>query len=212
MDKKKYIRFIDSGYNTLFHVPDGGSVKVHCAWDGMDRVFPCKYIDEYHFEISGNCWHICQFAEFMERNGNTYEPVEEIGDLGFYKKKYLDRSNLGEDRKPIPYFSLISLKDFKDPARTETHYCFCLRPATTDKAFCKFVFPARKPSDLRMEFAGSIEALCDNQKVCSRVNKIVEAVLLQNTSLVERIVAAEQKKNLLLSSSSEKLEPIGRDL
>ena len=34
----------------------------------------CRFIDEYHTEIGNDLYHICQFAELMERNGHTYEP------------------------------------------------------------------------------------------------------------------------------------------
>ena len=38
----------------------------------------CRYIDENHVEI-GNGWnglyHICQFAELLEKNGNTVIPL-----------------------------------------------------------------------------------------------------------------------------------------
>ena len=34
----------------------------------------CRFIDEYHTEIGNNLYHICQFAELMERNGHTCEP------------------------------------------------------------------------------------------------------------------------------------------
>ena len=40
----------------------------------------CRYIDEYHVEIGkgwDNLYHICQFAEIMEKNGATYEPKPE---------------------------------------------------------------------------------------------------------------------------------------
>ena len=35
----------------------------------------CRYIDDYHVEIGDNLYHICEFAERMEQNGHTYEPV-----------------------------------------------------------------------------------------------------------------------------------------
>ena len=35
----------------------------------------CRYIDEYHAEIGNNLYHICEFAERMEQNGATYEPI-----------------------------------------------------------------------------------------------------------------------------------------
>jgi hypothetical protein len=70
MDKKK-IRFIDSRYNNLFEVEDGESVELVFP-DGERVVRVCKYIDETHFYYGTNCYHICEFAEFMEKNGNKY--------------------------------------------------------------------------------------------------------------------------------------------
>ncbi|MCX4373868.1 MAG: hypothetical protein OSJ58_19035, partial [Dysosmobacter sp.] len=48
--KKKYIRFINSDYKTLFHLPDGGRVRIIYP-DGRraDRV--CRFIDEYHTDM-----------------------------------------------------------------------------------------------------------------------------------------------------------------
>ena len=34
-------------------------------------------IDEYHTEVGSNLYHICEFAERMERNGHAYEPKTE---------------------------------------------------------------------------------------------------------------------------------------
>ena len=36
---------------------------------------PCTFIDEYHTQIGYNVFHICQFAEIMERNGASYMPA-----------------------------------------------------------------------------------------------------------------------------------------
>ena len=75
---EKGIRFIDSRYKELFRIPDGGKIIVTTAWgEKMEHV--CRFIDECHTEIGSgwdNLYHICQFAEFMERNGSVYEPVE----------------------------------------------------------------------------------------------------------------------------------------
>ena len=38
----------------------------------MERI--CRFIDECHTEIGGSLYHICEFAERMEKNGMTYEP------------------------------------------------------------------------------------------------------------------------------------------
>ncbi len=67
------IRFIDSAYNTLFMIPDGGNVVIRGA-DGTISVKPCLYIDDYHARIGNYVYHMCEFAEVMKRNGCTYEP------------------------------------------------------------------------------------------------------------------------------------------
>ena len=39
----------------------------------LDRT--CRYIDDYHLEVGSNLYHICEFAERMEQNGNTVIPL-----------------------------------------------------------------------------------------------------------------------------------------
>ncbi len=73
MDKQ--IRFIDSHYNELFRIPDGGQIMITTNDGGKIRA-NCKYIDEYHTDIDGRCYHICQWAELNEKNGRTYSPAE----------------------------------------------------------------------------------------------------------------------------------------
>lgn len=69
------IRFIDSEYKELFRLPDGEQITVTDT-EGHKRDFTCRYIDEYHLEVGNNLYHICQFAEIMERNGSAYQPKE----------------------------------------------------------------------------------------------------------------------------------------
>lgn len=73
-NEKKQIRFIDSNYNTLFTIPDGGKIYLTYS-DGEQAERICKYIDPTHFETEHNCWHICQFAECMETNKTKYAPI-----------------------------------------------------------------------------------------------------------------------------------------
>jgi hypothetical protein len=40
----------------------------------MERA--CRYIDDTHVEVGKELYHICQFAEIMEKNGAAYEPLE----------------------------------------------------------------------------------------------------------------------------------------
>lgn len=74
-DSGKQIRFIDSNYNTLFTIPDGGTIYLQYS-SGEQFERQCKALDECHMEISGQCWHICQFAERMEENGTKYAPMQ----------------------------------------------------------------------------------------------------------------------------------------
>jgi hypothetical protein len=69
------IRFIDSRYKELFRIPDGGKIVVTTAWgEKMER--SCRFIDETHTEIGNDLYHICEFAERMEKNGASYEPKQ----------------------------------------------------------------------------------------------------------------------------------------
>lgn len=80
----KDIRFIDSHYKDLFRIPDGSCIQIHYPDETV--VKPCKFIDEYHTQIGTNVFHICQFAEIMERNGASYMAEPEImGDEAAWK-------------------------------------------------------------------------------------------------------------------------------
>lgn len=73
------IRFINSRYDELFRIPDGGKIWLIYP-DGQVREETCRYIDDYHFELgfgSLNLFHICEFAEHTEENGIQIEPVME---------------------------------------------------------------------------------------------------------------------------------------
>ena len=71
---QRVIRFIDSEYHTLFTIKDGESIVI-TRFDGEKMVFPCKYIDDCHVCIGNSAYHICEFAEMQERNGNIYVPA-----------------------------------------------------------------------------------------------------------------------------------------
>jgi hypothetical protein len=79
--ERKLIRFIDSDYRELFQIPDGESIRItYLPGDGREPVErECKFYDEYHFSVKGGgMYHICQFAESMERLGARYEPVTQL--------------------------------------------------------------------------------------------------------------------------------------
>lgn len=69
----KLIRFIDSNYTNLFFLPDGANIRLTYT-NGERRILPCKHMDEYHLKAGNEVFHICQFAELMERNGTQCQP------------------------------------------------------------------------------------------------------------------------------------------
>ena len=92
--EQKEIRFIDSRYNELFRIKDGESITVKFS-DGSMSDRKCTYIDDYHTKIGYNVFHICEFAELMERGGSTYRPEgtpeydkQTMIDLNFVKQNY----------------------------------------------------------------------------------------------------------------------------
>ena len=72
----KPIRFIDSEYKTLFTIPDGGYININRT-NGEKLTRKCHYHGETHVNIGSDVYHICQFAEMMEKNGSAYEPCPE---------------------------------------------------------------------------------------------------------------------------------------
>ena len=68
------IRFITPDYVERFRIPDGDTVRViPPEGEAWDRV--CRYIDDYHVEVGNNLYHICEFAERMDQNGNQVVPL-----------------------------------------------------------------------------------------------------------------------------------------
>ena len=83
---QRVIRFIDSEYHTLFTIKDGESIVIN-RFDGEKLILPCTYIDDCHVCIGNSAYHICEFAEMQERNGNTYVPSAPkiSGEIGTYE-------------------------------------------------------------------------------------------------------------------------------
>ena len=75
MKEKRSIRFINSRYQDLFQIQDGGTIRVVFP----DRTFvqKCRYIDDYHTKIGSTVFHICEYAEMLERGGGRCEPEGE---------------------------------------------------------------------------------------------------------------------------------------
>lgn len=79
MEKAKQgIRFITPGYKEIFRIPDGDSIRIFTGGGGIrDRT--CRFIDETHFETSGDypnaIYHICEFAERLEKTHGSVIPL-----------------------------------------------------------------------------------------------------------------------------------------
>ena len=71
------IRFITPDYDEKFRIPDGDEIRITTS-SGEVHDYECRYIDDYHMELgapSHSLYHIAEFAERMERNGNTVIPL-----------------------------------------------------------------------------------------------------------------------------------------
>ena len=95
MQAQKGIRFIDSHYNNRFRLPDGGKITITMP-NGNKVIETCRYIDEYHVEVGRSLFHICEFAERMEQNGNSVEPLTPPIEKDKPKRK--EKANAGIDR------------------------------------------------------------------------------------------------------------------
>ena len=72
---KEGIRFISPDYEELFRIEDGDKIRIERDGDRRDEV--CRYIDEYHTRIGNSLYHICEFAECMQRSGAKVIPLRE---------------------------------------------------------------------------------------------------------------------------------------
>ena len=110
---RRGIRFINSHYKEQFRIPDGDHIRISYP-DGSQKECTCRYIDDYHLEVDNSLYHICEFAEIMEGNGNTviplrstlpeqcyiYVPTEnrigivKKGESGYYKTDILESNNI----------------------------------------------------------------------------------------------------------------------
>ena len=91
MSENREIRFITPEYKELFRIPNGGRIVVTRP---MGEMYPgvqeqwigdCRYLDEAHVSINGECFHICQFAELQARIRSTIEPEIEPEIIGGYR-------------------------------------------------------------------------------------------------------------------------------
>ena len=68
------IRFITPNYQEKFRITDGEKISITLS-DGEQFDRTCRYVDDYHLEVGDLVFHICEFAERMERNKSTVIPL-----------------------------------------------------------------------------------------------------------------------------------------
>lgn len=101
LKEDRSIRFINSSYDELFRIPNGGTVEV--AFPDRKFVEKCFYIDDYHMKAGSTVYHICQYAELLERNGGKCMPEPGILDdsaawsVGHSSYLVMQRSDAGWD-------------------------------------------------------------------------------------------------------------------
>ncbi len=75
---EKGIRFITPHYEDKFRIEDGDSIRIFTG-GGETRDRTARYIDDYHVEVvsdhGSNLYHICEFAERLERSGGRVIPL-----------------------------------------------------------------------------------------------------------------------------------------
>lgn len=60
------IRFINSDYKEIFRIEDGDKIRITYS-DGEKADKICRYVDDYHIEADSDIFHICEFAERLEK-------------------------------------------------------------------------------------------------------------------------------------------------
>ncbi len=117
------IRFVTPMYDEVFRIRDGDQIRItNSRGESVDR--KVRYIDDYHIEVGssfGSVYHICEFAEKMERDGNkviplraslpetcfVYVPTEDAigivkkGEEGWYKTDIALMPTAAENKKMV---------------------------------------------------------------------------------------------------------------
>lgn len=128
------IRFIDTDYNELFRIPDGGAIEITC-YDDDTFTEQCRYIDETHVEVGNNLFHICEFAERMAQNGAIYRP--EHGQADYYEIYQIEHIGFA-DYSFLPYdyaFPPNQQRRFKRNDYTRKYFGMLAKEKTLDDLF-----------------------------------------------------------------------------
>lgn len=137
MHQKTHIRFITSDYKTLFYIPDGGRIRITYP-DGRQLDPVCRFLDECHTQVGNSIFHICEFAEAMERNSAKIEPLDYVRDLEFYQRRFF----AAHEKSKGPAYYIID--------ETETHgFAFAPKGAAKGQKYCVFEKTMSAPGRLQ---------------------------------------------------------------
>ncbi len=94
MDKE--IKFIDSSYNELFTVPDGGEIFI-IDKNGDSIKAKCEYVDESHTKIDGKRYNMLSWARLMDRNEKISSPIDNLEtSLNWFRNKLFVKKNYAD--------------------------------------------------------------------------------------------------------------------
>ena len=70
------IRFVTPNYREKFRIVDGDSIRLTFpSAENRDR--ECRFIDETHLEVGNNLYHVCEFAEWIQRERIQIIPLRQ---------------------------------------------------------------------------------------------------------------------------------------
>ena len=83
--EKPRIRFVDGVNNTLFYLDDGEDIAIEVGYEWFR--YTCQYIDDFHFKLGNQIYHIGQFAQLRETLVQRYRPAKKLSSVEEPKKK-----------------------------------------------------------------------------------------------------------------------------
>ena len=97
-EARKGIRFITPEYEPLFTLDDGDKIRITRS-NGEYQDYTCRYIDQTHLEVGNDLYHICQFAEIMEKGHCAITPLRASLPESCYTFLLTEESHIGIIKK-----------------------------------------------------------------------------------------------------------------
>lgn len=195
---KKYIRFpAPNTYQDMFLLEDGKKLLFHDSYDHTDRAVTCKYIDPYHFYFGSTVFHIHQFAEAMQRNGSTYDPLNYVTDLSLYRPIIADRS-LKDEEGDFLRFHVLAVQG-NDPFHS-AGVAFCPE-APEDRQ----IFVYNRGDEYHSRFCSCKDLLSEafeGGRLLSESSDMGNGIAIPGTN-GERLILTRHEHDLIIASINE---------